>query len=793
MLRYGDSMARIARLALPLSVAALLVTAVPASAAERRVPFGFFGTTVSSLLYDSRAVNDLLLDQQVGVMAANGVESMRLIIDWRAIEPRRRVYNFASIDRFVKTAALHNIRFLPNVTASPQWASQRPGTVEYWRSPPKSNADFAALMRQLVLRYGSNGSFWRENPTVRKLPIRQWQIWNEPTAPWYWSRQPFARSYTRLLKAAYRAIHRADRKAKVVVGPLVTARGDYPPWIALRDLYRAGAKRYYDVLSVHPFTNNPSSRVAVRQTVEVVRRMRREMRRRGDGRKPVILTEVTWPAAQGKVPAGAVNRLATTEAGQIARMREVLPPARAPPPDDADHRGVLVHLGLPVRQQHRPLHHAVPLHRAEPLLRRRVHPDAAAGGVRGSRGDLSGRSQDDGRPGLRQLNVLYVSHTGQVSGAELSLLDLLTSLPASVRPSLACPAEGPLAGLAADAGVRTLRIAGTAGSLKVSARRTSRAVAELGLAAAQLVRLAARARADVVHANSVRAGLAAVPASRLTRRPVVVHVRDRLPRGRLADAALRITARGGTVLLANSRFTADGVTAVAPGADLRIVHNAVDLARFDPARQDREQARAALGVADGDAFVAGVVGQITPWKGQLEAVQAVALLAERHPSLRLVVAGEPKFVDAATRFDNRAYVEELRSTIAQRGLEDRVTLLGERGDVPAVLAALDALLVPSWAEPFGRVVLEGMAMGVPVLATGVGGPAEIITDGRDGLLLPPATPAVWAGALERLMAGRREREALGRAGRERAAEFTADRHVTAVLAAYEAPPVRQPA
>jgi hypothetical protein len=316
-------MARIARLALLPSVAVLLVTAGPASAADRRVPFGFFGTTLSTQFADSRTVNDLLLDNQVGAMASNGVESMRLIVDWRSLEPERRTYNFAVLDRFVKTAALHRVRFLPNITASPRWASSRPGTSEYWRSPPRNPADYAALMRQLVLRYGNNGTYWRENRgTVRKWPITHWQIWNEPTAPWYWSSQPFARSYARLLRAAYRAVHRADRRAKVVVGPLVTARSGYPPWRALRDLYRAGARRYYDVLSVHPFTNNASSRVAVRQTVEVVRRMRREMRRRGDRRKPVILTEVTWPAAVGRVPAGAVNRLATTEAGQIARMRE---------------------------------------------------------------------------------------------------------------------------------------------------------------------------------------------------------------------------------------------------------------------------------------------------------------------------------------------------------------------------------------------------------------------------------------------------------------------------------------
>ena len=315
-------MARIARVVLLLSLASCFaaVAAAPASAA-RRVPVGFFGTTLSTQFADPAAVPNLLLEQQMGVMAANGVESARLIIDWRSLEPAKGQYTFGPLDRFVISAARHGLNFLPNVTASPRWASERPGTIEYWRSPPKNVADYAALMRRLALRYKRDGAFWKEHPELRQTPIRYWQIWNEPTAPWYWARANFAPSYAKLLKAAYRAVHRADPSAKVVSGPLVTAKTAYPPWLALRDLYRAGAKRFFDVLSVHPFTNNPSATVAVRQTVEVVRRMRREMRRRRDARKPVILTEVTWPAATGRVPAGAVNRLSTTEAGQIARMR----------------------------------------------------------------------------------------------------------------------------------------------------------------------------------------------------------------------------------------------------------------------------------------------------------------------------------------------------------------------------------------------------------------------------------------------------------------------------------------
>lgn len=383
-----------------------------------------------------------------------------------------------------------------------------------------------------------------------------------------------------------------------------------------------------------------------------------------------------------------------------------------------------------------------------------------------------------------RLNVLYVSHTGHLGGAELSLLDLLTALPPEVRPALACPAAGPLARRAAAAAIRTVPIAGTAGSLKVTPAQTSRAAVELALASFQVARAAVRLRADVIHANSVRAGLAAVPAGRVTDRGVVVHVRDRLPRGTLADGSLKLAAGGRTVVLANSAYTADGVTEVVPGAAVRTVHNAVDLARFDPATRDRDAARSALGLPDG-AFAAGVVGQITPWKGQLEAVDAVGALAGRHPQLHLLVVGEAKFVDAATRYDNRAYLARLHEAIATRGLDGRIRLLGERDDVPGVLRALDALLVPSWEEPFGRVVLEGMAMGVPVLATRVGGPAEIVTDGRDGLLLPAREPAAWSAALERLIGEAGLREELGRAGRRRAADFSPDRHVAAVLAAYD--------
>lgn len=317
-------MARSARplLLLALSALAALTLAGPAAAAKRKVPYGFFGTTLSTAYGSPRVVPDAVLDQQMALMAGNGVESLRVVIDWRTLEPARGAYQWTVVDRLVAASARHGIEFLPNVSASPRWASERSGDRrEYWRSPPKSSAAYARLMRQMVLRYGPRGTFWAQNPTVPVTPIRKWQIWNEPTAPWFWARPRFAPSYAKLLRASARAIRGADRGAKVIVGGLVAPRPDYAPWDAIRDLYRAGAKRWFDAVSVHPFTNAPSVRASVRQTVEIVRRVRVQMRRRGDRRKPILVTELTWPAAVGKVPAGSEVRLSTTEAGQIARLR----------------------------------------------------------------------------------------------------------------------------------------------------------------------------------------------------------------------------------------------------------------------------------------------------------------------------------------------------------------------------------------------------------------------------------------------------------------------------------------
>lgn len=305
------------RPAMLLGLAALLFLAIasPAEAAERKVPFGFFGTVLHPM-------PDAELETQMTLMAQSGVESGRVILLWEYLEPARGVYDWSALDGLAAAAARHGLALLPNVTQTPRWASERPDDPEFWRWPGDSNA-YGELMRQLVLRYGPNGSFWAQNPSLPRVPIRQWQIWNEQTAPWHWKPRPWGPSYTRLLRSAYGAIHGADPGAKVVAGSLVAFGNDYAPWDGIRELYRAGAKRFFDVIAIHPFTNSRSAGRAAQQTLEVVRRVRAHMVRRGDRRKAIILTEMTWPAAVGRVPSSALRQaagLATTPRGQVQRL-----------------------------------------------------------------------------------------------------------------------------------------------------------------------------------------------------------------------------------------------------------------------------------------------------------------------------------------------------------------------------------------------------------------------------------------------------------------------------------------
>jgi glycosyltransferase involved in cell wall biosynthesis len=381
------------------------------------------------------------------------------------------------------------------------------------------------------------------------------------------------------------------------------------------------------------------------------------------------------------------------------------------------------------------------------------------------------------------VRVLYANHTCQVSGAEWSLLALLEALPPEYSPTLACP-PGALAHAAQRIGVPVRTITGTDASLRLHPVHTTQALRHAGSTTRELVRLTREIKPDLVHANSIRAGMMAAAAAGRTGVPTIAHVHDRLPRARVSAFMLKRMVHGVDGLFACSSYAAEPLRELHPASPVRVVYNPVDVDRFDPDAVSRDTARSALGLGRSTAVLA-MVAQIIPWKAHDDAILIVAQLKREHPDISLLLAGSPKFTNPAVRWDTQGYVSRLEQLTSSLGVEKEVRFLGERNDVPEVLRAADVVLVPSWEEPFGMCVIEAMAMELPVLATSVGGPSEVISDGRDGLLLRPREPASWAAAADRLLREPRLRTALGRAARERVVgQMSTDRYVERVLAGY---------
>jgi hypothetical protein len=306
-----------------LTLAALLAATIattPAEAAKRKVPFGFFAAVIPPEL-SSPNVSEPTLDAQMGLMARSGVEAVRFTQAWEQLEPRKGQFTLGNLDRLVRTAANHHLAVIMNVTATPFWATSRPKSPEWHRYPPADLTSMAGLWLTLAGRYGPSGSFWTANPTVPKNPIRKWQVWNEESAPWHWATRPWAPGYVKLLKASYQAIKAVDRGATVVAGSVVASPG-YSQWGAVKDLYRAGGKRWFDEIAVHPFTNNKASvDGTIDQVFDILTRVRKQTRKAHDGSVPIIVTELTWPASVGSVPKTALLGVETTKKGQKARLK----------------------------------------------------------------------------------------------------------------------------------------------------------------------------------------------------------------------------------------------------------------------------------------------------------------------------------------------------------------------------------------------------------------------------------------------------------------------------------------
>nr|WP_247600674.1 glycosyltransferase [Cellulomonas hominis] len=355
--------------------------------------------------------------------------------------------------------------------------------------------------------------------------------------------------------------------------------------------------------------------------------------------------------------------------------------------------------------------------------------------------------------------------------------------PVRVRTTVVLFADGPLVAAlqASGATVHVLPLARTlAGRDRATAGRSALGAARDAAATVPFVlRLAAmlrRLRPDVVHSTSLKADLLAVPAATLARCPLVWHVHDRIADDYLPPVLVRLVRalarRGPRHVVVNSMATARTLLPLPRGWTLAYPGLAPEQILPDPA------ARRAPAVP-----TVGLLGRVSPTKGQLEFVEAAALLAPRYPHLRFRVVGAALFAEAD-------YARRVADRVAELGLGDRVELAGWSADPVAAIDALSVLVHASPVpEPFGQVVAEGMARGVPVVATAGGGVGEIVAgvDGRlRALLVPPRDVPALAAAVARVLDEPDEaRERAHRAWAEVRARFTAEQTAEAVTCVWE--------
>lgn len=291
-----------------LALCALLavVCCAPAGAAAR-VPASFFGVMADGPLLGGAPTVDLA--HELRLMRSAGAGSVRLAVYWSDAQPSAGAIDLAGVDRFMAAAAAARLDVLPVVLRTPSWAAQDAADPA---SPPRDPRTYAAFLGALVARYGPRGTFWSSHPSLPRRPVRAWQVWNEPDITKYWSvTGAWAPGYVRLLRTARAALKRADPRCRVVLAGLTNRS-----WIDLRSVYAAGGGRLFDVAAAHPF----SRRVA--NVVKIVDLVRTEMRRHGDARKPLLLTEVSWTSGSGH---STFNYgWESTERGQAARVRSAL-------------------------------------------------------------------------------------------------------------------------------------------------------------------------------------------------------------------------------------------------------------------------------------------------------------------------------------------------------------------------------------------------------------------------------------------------------------------------------------
>ena len=297
-----------------------------------------------------------------------------------------------------------------------------------------------------------------------------------------------------------------------------------------------------------------------------------------------------------------------------------------------------------------------------------------------------------------------------------------------------------------------------------------------------LWRLLIRERPFIVHTHTSKAGILGRLAAKLARVPIIIHtphghvfyghfgllvsrfflLTERLM-ARITDRMVALTQAERNDHIALSVFSPEKIDTI---------HSGVDVDRFMNVRVNIAEKKRGLGL-NSKGLVVGTVGWLLPIKGPMHLLKAMSHVWESHPETNLVFVGKGDL--------ERGLKEEAR----RMGVSEKAIFLGWRDDIPEIMQVLDVFVLPSLNEGMGRVLVEAMAAGKPVVASGVGGILDLVKEGQNGFLAGPGDEKGLAIAIKKLLEDKEMREVMGKRGREMAQDFSVEKMIEKIDILYE--------
>ncbi|MEA5505319.1 glycosyltransferase family 4 protein [Halotia wernerae UHCC 0503] len=330
------------------------------------------------------------------------------------------------------------------------------------------------------------------------------------------------------------------------------------------------------------------------------------------------------------------------------------------------------------------------------------------------------------------MKILFLDQSGKPGGAELCLIDI--AKPYRDRALVGLFADGSFKDLLQQHHIPVEILA----TQPISVNKQSnlvQALGSLGQLAPLLAKVVQKAiEYDIIYANTQKALVIGALASFLARRPLVYHLHDILSTEHFSQTNLRVAVnlanRFASLVIANSQASQTAFVQAGGRRELTaIVYNGFEPQIYQTSEPEVRQLRQHLGIAE--KFVVGHFSRLAPWKGQHILISA---LAQCPQEVTAILVGD-------ALFGEQDYLKQLHQQIAALGLEKRVKFLGFRADIPQLMAACDLVAHTSTSpEPFGRVIVEAMLCGKPVVAAKAGGAIELVEHEINGFLVTPGEP-----------------------------------------------------